>query len=217
MTRLVSVTCRDGDPVIDCRVLDKDNANAVVFDRTVIDTPEADPTIPSRSLKRTATAQDMVGDPWRLVGGPRQTEVTRDWTGPVSGPTGPAQIIDVNVEVCPEWPKETLSPFASFSGVWGDDCGGVSLTAWCSRRLVRNGRAEQGIRNRCQGRLCSRQPARGSFGESFDRPIARHRIQRKEANYDRKEIRGTCGRHRLCPGSAPGRQHEESGPATLPY
>jgi hypothetical protein len=107
VTLVLSVTRRDANLVINTRVVDKDNANAVVFDRTVIDTPQADPTLPSRSVKGTPSVNDMVGEPWRMVSGPGQIEVTLDWTNPTSGPTGPAQIVYDNVEV---WLYESPRP-----------------------------------------------------------------------------------------------------------
>ncbi|MCW5553604.1 MAG: hypothetical protein KIS67_15770 [Verrucomicrobiae bacterium] len=107
VTLVLSVTRRDANLVINTRVLDKDNANAVVFDSTVIDTPEADPTLPSRSVKGTPSVNDRVGEPWRMVSGTGQIEVTLDWTDPTSGPTGPAQVVYDNVEV---WLYESPRP-----------------------------------------------------------------------------------------------------------
>jgi alpha-tubulin suppressor-like RCC1 family protein len=49
----------------------------------------------------------MVGEPWRMVSGPGQIEVTLDWTDPTSGPTGPAQVVYDNVEV---WLYESPRP-----------------------------------------------------------------------------------------------------------
>ncbi len=99
VTLVLTLTRRDTNLVINTRVLDKDNANAVVFERTKTDTPQADPTLPNRSVKGTPSVKDMVGEAWRLVRGPGYVEVTLDWTNPESGPTGPAQVVYDNMEV----------------------------------------------------------------------------------------------------------------------
>ena len=52
VTLVLSLTPRGSDLRITTRVLDKDNANAVLFERTVTDTPQADPGSPQRRGQR---------------------------------------------------------------------------------------------------------------------------------------------------------------------
>ena len=99
VTLVLSLTRRDSNLVIDARVLDKDNADAVLFERTVTDTPQADPVLPNRSVKGVPGVNDETGEAWRLVSGPGYVEVTLDWTNPNRAPDGLAQITYDNVEV----------------------------------------------------------------------------------------------------------------------
>ena len=50
-TLVLALTRRGSDLGITTRILDKDNANAVLFERTVTDTPQVDPVFPNRAVK----------------------------------------------------------------------------------------------------------------------------------------------------------------------
>ncbi len=91
---------RDGPNLdITTRVLDKDNADAVLFERTVIDTPQADPVLPSGAVKGEVGMADPAGTPWPLLKGPAYIELTMTWMDPLHAPDPRAQLIYDNLEV----------------------------------------------------------------------------------------------------------------------
>jgi hypothetical protein len=85
---------RDGANLkINTRVLDKENANAVLIDYTVTDTTEADPVVfPSG----WPAVSDFVGTPWPVTAPPSDVELTLQWSGPQATF---AQVIYDNLEV----------------------------------------------------------------------------------------------------------------------
>ncbi|MBI4327572.1 MAG: hypothetical protein HY674_20250 [Chloroflexi bacterium] len=98
VTLVLALTRRGSDLEITTRVLDKDNANAVLFDHTVTDTPQADPVLPNRAVKGIRTELDPVGLPWALqsFGYP---VVGVAWVNPQSAPNPLAQVVYDNLEV----------------------------------------------------------------------------------------------------------------------
>ncbi len=81
------------------RVLDKDNGDAVLFDRTITDTPKADPVLPSYTVGGLVGMADPVGTPWPILAGPTWIELTLSWDNPLLAPNPRAQVTFDNVEV----------------------------------------------------------------------------------------------------------------------
>ena len=97
---LVLAFTRDGSNVkITSRVLDKDNANAVLFERTVTDTPQADTVLPNRAVRGGISMADPPGTSWPAVLAPAAVELTMSWMDPLQAPQHPAQVIFDNLEV----------------------------------------------------------------------------------------------------------------------
>jgi hypothetical protein len=97
---LVLAFTRDGSNVkIASRVLDKDNANAVLFERTVTDTPQADTVLPNRAVRGGISMADPPGTSWPAVLAPAAVELTMSWMDPLQAPQHPAQVIFDNLEV----------------------------------------------------------------------------------------------------------------------
>lgn len=96
---LVLALTRDGANLrINTRVLDKDDTYAVLFDHTVIDTPQADPVVfPSG----WPAVPDPAGTPWPITAAPGDVELTLQWSGPQATF---AQVTYDNLEV---WQYET--------------------------------------------------------------------------------------------------------------
>ena len=84
VTLVFALTRVGSDLRITTRVLDKDNANAVLFDRTVIDTPQADPVLPNRTARGEIGMPDLVGTPWPIVKAPEGIELGLVWSNPDS-------------------------------------------------------------------------------------------------------------------------------------
>jgi hypothetical protein len=99
VTLVLALTRAGPNLNITTRVLDKDNGNAVLFDRTVTDTPKADPVLPSRTVKGMIGMADPVGTPWPLLKAPTWIELTLTWCNPLLAPNPPAQVIFENVEL----------------------------------------------------------------------------------------------------------------------
>ncbi len=89
---------------ISTRVLDKENSNAVLFERVIIDTPEADPVLPSYTAGGMIGMDDPVGTPWPLLMNPAFIQLNLTWGNPLLAPNPRAQVIFDNVEV---WQYET--------------------------------------------------------------------------------------------------------------
>ena len=102
---LVLAFTRDGSNVkIASRVLDKDNGNAVLFERTVTDTPQADTVLPNRAVRGGISMADPPGTSWPAVLAPAAVELTMSWMDPLQAPQHLAQVIYDNLEV---WQYQT--------------------------------------------------------------------------------------------------------------
>jgi hypothetical protein len=99
VTLVLSLTRQGSNLSINTFVLDKDNANAVLFERTVIDTPQSDPVLPNRAVKGILAALDFVGTPWPVTQAPDSVELGMGWVNPLSSSQGAAQVIYDNLEV----------------------------------------------------------------------------------------------------------------------
>lgn len=93
VTLVLALTRNGANLGINARVLDKDNANAVLFDHTVTDTPQADPVVYPSEFKADS---DLAGMPYSSAGGPTDVELTLTWLGPQSASV---QVIYDNLEV----------------------------------------------------------------------------------------------------------------------
>ncbi len=96
---VLALTRRDSSLEINTRILDKDNANAVLFDRTVTDTRQADTVLPDRAAGGMPGTSDRVGTPWPIVQAPVKVVLGMTWLNPTRAPQPPAEIIFDNVEV----------------------------------------------------------------------------------------------------------------------
>lgn len=94
---LVLALARDGsDLQITTRVLDKDNGNAVLFERVVTDTPASDPVLPDGSFRNWHSEADPEGPGWPITEAPTEVNLTLQWVG--SQPAS-AKVVFDNVEV----------------------------------------------------------------------------------------------------------------------
>lgn len=99
VTLVLALTRAGTNLNITTRVLDKDNSNSVLFERTVTDTPKADPVLPSRTVNGMIGMADPTGTPWPLLTAPTWIELTLTWCNPQLAPQPRAQVIFDNVEV----------------------------------------------------------------------------------------------------------------------
>lgn len=99
VTLVLALTRRGSNVEITTQVLDKANANAVLFKRTVTDTPEADPVLPNRAVRGARSEPDVAGTPWPVVSAPTAVELTLTWVNPERAPQPAAQVIFDNLEV----------------------------------------------------------------------------------------------------------------------
>jgi len=99
VTLVFALTRVGSDLRINTRVLDKDNSNAVLFDRTVTDTPQADPVLPSRTARGQIGMPDLPGTPWPLLKAPEGVELGLAWANPERATQGAAEVIFDNVKV----------------------------------------------------------------------------------------------------------------------
>jgi len=67
VTLVLALTRAGTNLNITTRVLDKDNSNSVLFERTITDTPKADPVLPSYTAGGMIGMADAVGTPWPLL------------------------------------------------------------------------------------------------------------------------------------------------------
>jgi hypothetical protein len=104
VTLVLSLTRHGSDVAINTRVLDKDNANAVLFERSVVDTPQSDPVLPNRAVNGFLYVPDLVGTPWPVTQAPDTVELGMGWFNPLSASQGAAQVIYDNLEV---WQYQT--------------------------------------------------------------------------------------------------------------
>lgn len=111
VTMILAFTRAGSELRINVRVLDKENADAVLFDRTVTDTPKADPVLPNRAVIGQIAGPDPAGTPFPLLRGPDGVALIMQWTDPVNGTQGPAQATFDNVEVRRyDAPQLTIEP-----------------------------------------------------------------------------------------------------------
>ncbi len=106
VTLVFSFTRVGSDLRINTRVLDKDNANAVVFERTVTDTPQADPVLPNRAVIGKIGTADWPGTPWPLVTAPTYVELNLSWVNSQAATQGAAEVVYDNLEVWQYEPPE---------------------------------------------------------------------------------------------------------------
>ena len=99
VTLALSLTRVGSEVKITTRVLDQDNANAVLFERTVTDTPQADPALPNRAVRGMPGDPDLPGTPWAVVQAPTDVELTLTWVNSQAAPQPPAEVIFDNLEV----------------------------------------------------------------------------------------------------------------------
>jgi len=99
VTLVLALTRRGSNVEIRTRVLDKGNGNAVLFDRTVLDTPQADSTLPNRSVRGMISGPDPVGTPWPVSQAPTEVELTLTWVNSDHGPDPAAEVTFDDLEV----------------------------------------------------------------------------------------------------------------------
>jgi sugar lactone lactonase YvrE len=99
VTLVLALTRRGSDLEITTRILDKDNANAVLFERTVTDTPQADPVLPNRAVRGALSGPDLPGTPWAVAKAPTDVELTLTWVNSQAAPQPLAEVIFDNLEV----------------------------------------------------------------------------------------------------------------------
>ncbi len=104
VTLVLSLTRLGSDVRINTRVLDQDNANAILFEHTLMDTPAADPTLPSRTVHGFLSSPESPGTPWPVVSAPGYVLLGMYWSNPDQATQGAAEVIYDNLEV---WQYET--------------------------------------------------------------------------------------------------------------
>ena len=123
---VLALTRRGSNVEITTRVLDKDNANAVLFERTVTDTPQADPVLPSGTVRGSRSEPDEAGTPWPVTTAPTAVEFTLQWANPESAPDANyAQVTYDNLEV---WQYE--SPRLNIQKIVGLDTEQAVVLSW---------------------------------------------------------------------------------------
>jgi hypothetical protein len=86
-----------------------DNANAVLFERTVTDTPQADPVLPSRAPDGMLCYPDPPGTPWPVLNASGKIVLSMTWLDATAAPQPDAQVTYDNVGVwLYESPKLTI-------------------------------------------------------------------------------------------------------------
>jgi hypothetical protein len=99
VTLVLALTRLGSNVKITTRVLDKDNANAVLFERAVTDTPAADSVLPNRAVRGVIGMADLPGAPWPVVQSPTDVQLTLTWVNSQATPQPPAQVIFDNLVV----------------------------------------------------------------------------------------------------------------------
>lgn len=99
VTLVLALTRVGSNLKITTRVLDKDNANAVMFERTATDTPQADQVLPNRAVRGILSGPDLPGTPWAVTNAPTDVELTLTWVSSQATPPTGAQVIFDNLEV----------------------------------------------------------------------------------------------------------------------
>jgi hypothetical protein len=99
VTLVLALTRRGSDVQITTRVLDKDNANAVLFERNVTDTPQADPTLANGAARGMRSEPDLPGTPWPVAQSPGNVTLSSTWVNAEHAPLNPAAVTFDNLEV----------------------------------------------------------------------------------------------------------------------
>lgn len=99
VTLVLALTRRGSNVVFNTQVLDKANANAILFDCSVTDTPDADPVLPNRAVRGFLSSSDPVGTPWPLLESPAVVELTLTWFNSQLAPDPHAEVIYDNLEL----------------------------------------------------------------------------------------------------------------------
>lgn len=99
VTLVLALTRAGTNLNITTRVLDKDNSNAVLFERTITDTPKADPVLPSYTAGGMIGMADPVGTPWPLLMGPTWIQLNLTWSNSQLAPEPRARVTFDNAEV----------------------------------------------------------------------------------------------------------------------
>lgn len=121
ITLVLAFTRRGSDLEIETRVLDKDNGDAVLYYRSVRDTPQADPALPNRYVRGVLSTGDVTGLAWPLLDSPGYVEGELQWANPEHTPVGSAQVIYDNFEV---WQCPAPRPYVV---AWGWDWSGATF------------------------------------------------------------------------------------------
>jgi len=98
VTLVLALTRRGANVEINTRVLDKDNADAVLFDHTVTDTPQSDPVLPSGSGKGLVSVPDLAAIPWPVLAAPGSVELGLAWVD-TNSTSGPISVTFDNLEI----------------------------------------------------------------------------------------------------------------------
>ena len=130
VTLVLALTRRGSNLEINTRILDKDNGNAVLFDRFVIDTPQADPVVPSGALRGMITSPDPAGTPPPVSRAPASVCLGVGWLNPTNGPQPAAQVVYDNVEV---WLRPAPRPYVV---AWGADYLGATFVPFGLSNVV---------------------------------------------------------------------------------
>jgi len=100
VTLVLALTRRGSDLEITTRVLDKDNANALLFERTVTDTPQADVVLPNGGVKGLKGDADLPGSPlWGANATGYYVQLLLGWGNPERASQPAAEVIFDNLEV----------------------------------------------------------------------------------------------------------------------
>ncbi len=130
VTLVLVLTRRGSNLEINTRILDKDNGNAVLFDRFVIDTPQADPVVPSGAFRGMLTSPDPAGTPPPVLRAPANVCLGVGWLNPTNGPQPAAQVVYDNVEV---WQRPAPRPYVV---AWGADYLGATFVPYGLSNVV---------------------------------------------------------------------------------
>jgi hypothetical protein len=114
---LVLALTRSGTNLnITTRVLDKDNGNAVLFDRTITDTPNADPVLLAYAAGGMIGMADPAETPWPLLMGPTGVQLNLSWGNSLLAPNPRARATFDNAELWQyESPQLTIQSAAVIS------------------------------------------------------------------------------------------------------
>jgi hypothetical protein len=107
VTLVLSLTRRGEDIRIETRVLDKDGGGAVLFERSVIDSPLSDP-VPDHA-REFPGLPDPKGTPWPILKVPGNLELGMCWADPQQASAGLVEVVFDNLEVrLYEWPALSI-------------------------------------------------------------------------------------------------------------